>query len=650
MSSDEPDFSDTYLHPVRKHYLDICFRILSKSVLQQDEVIFCRNLLIKSIAKEKEVDLLLSRALSISHQFPEMSYLQVILLEKAGRITEASELIEYLVKNHHSIEVLQLDYIEFLIRNKKSDEALVYLNKHKVSQNSSENTFNRKGELFLEINELGKASACFDAALKIQNNSGKAALNKARVLLQLQNTDAAISLANSVYKKTLRLEALNTLGVAYRKSNQLKHARVALENALTRQPGFVPAIINYANVLNDIGRFEEAEKYYNLATTGAPQNQSLYLNKAKFYNNFGKSNKAIINYKIALEMNPEDHESIYGLSRLVTEDDDIKIIESSAQKLLENSTNELKQLYCYYTMAKVHKLKGDLKECVNFLNIAGNLNARIHNYEKGREAQLFKKIKSEYKIALSKNKVSSKENVVPIFIVGMPRSGTTLLEQMLGMHSSVTAYGETGIMDELMVGMFDFIGTPNISSANDFSEKLSEIYYERISQLDKVQREYLIDKTPLNFKWIGQLVESFPNGKIIHITRTPEATCWSNFENFFPSPDMAFASEQVSVSEYYLMYLDIMRHWSSAYSKNIFNISYEGLTENPTGVLKDVCDWCNLDWEPIMLDFHESKGSVKTASNLQVRRKLYQGSSSVWEGAKPFLDRMLDALKPYPIA
>ena len=644
---DEPKTSANYYSSVRTNYIDICLGGLSKSDLQPNELLFCRSLIIKRIgqAKKQEVEVLLAKALAVSHQFPELCYLEVIVLEKAGRIKEATELIQHLVKIHDT-EILLLDYVEFLIRHKKPDEALVYLNDHKVSNSVLENTLNRKGELLLELNELGKASACFDAALKIRNDFRKAALNKARVLLLIQNVDAAISLANSVYKKSLSLEALNLLGVAYRKSNQMKRARVALENALSRQAEFVPAIINYANVLNDTGRLEEAEKYYNLATAAAPQNQSLYLNKAKLYNNFGKQGNAIINYKIALELNPKDHESIYGLSRLVTEDEDIKLIESSAQKLLEEPSDDYKRLYYYYTMARVHKLKGDLKECVNLLNIAGNLNSRIHHYETEREAQLFKKIKLEYQTARSKNEVSSKENIVPIFIVGMPRSGTTLLEQMLGMHSSVTAYGETGIIDEIMVGMFDFIGTPNLSSGNGFSQKLSEIYFERISQLDKVQREYLTDKTPLNFKWIGQLVESFPNGKIIHITRTPEATCWSNFENFFPSPDMAFASEQVSVSEYYLMYLDIMRHWSNSYSKNIFNISYERLTENPTEVLKDVCNWCNLDWQPIMLDFHKNKGPVKTASNLQVRRQLYQGSSTAWEGAKPFLGRMLDALKP----
>ena len=226
------------------------------------------------------------------------------------------------------------------------------------------------------------------------------------------------------------------------------------------------------------------------------------------------------------------------------------------------------------------------------------------------------------------------KQLTPIFILGLPRSGTTLTENIISSHSQVYACGELdGIQnlgDQLLHN--DKI---NIDDKN-LILKFKEYYLESLPNLgDEVL--YFTDKMPLNFLWIGLILKCFPHAKIINLLREPVATCWSIFNTYFPSNGNPFSYDQSDIYEYYNLYKDIMKHWNNIYSNKIYNLDYELLTINPKQEIKKLLKYCELSIEKGCFNPHLNNRNLSTASSLQARKKIYTGSSSDWKNYKEFI-------------
>ena len=213
----------------------------------------------------------------------------------------------------------------------------------------------------------------------------------------------------------------------------------------------------------------------------------------------------------------------------------------------------------------------------------------------------------------------------------MPRSGTTLVEQILSTHSSIYGAGELELLNN------------SINSSN--WENLGEIRKKYFFQFNKISKfSHVIDKMPLNFKWVGFIVCAVPEAKIIHVKRNSIATCWSNYKTNFSKDGMGFSFNQKDVAEYYNLYEDLMKFWHKKFKKKIYHLNYESLTENLERETRKLFDYLDLPWEKNVLNFHKNKRSIKTASNIQVRKKIYQGSSKEWKKYKKWLQPMIEVL------
>jgi hypothetical protein len=223
-----------------------------------------------------------------------------------------------------------------------------------------------------------------------------------------------------------------------------------------------------------------------------------------------------------------------------------------------------------------------------------------------------------------------------VFIVGMPRSGSTLVEQLLSSHSKVYGAGEFSDIKSIATKATKLIGgsisypyyMPSLRE-NDFT-KVADAYLKRINSLADGDYERIINKDPLNFKYLGLIVAMFPNAKIIHTRRNALDTCLScYFQNFTRDQDYAF--NLLSLASFYNNYKRMMSHWNTVLGDRIYHIDYEKLLLNQEEETTRLLSYCDVDFEESCLQFHKSVRDVKTANFLQVRKPIYQSSVGKWK-------------------
>ena len=164
-------------------------------------------------------------------------------------------------------------------------------------------------------------------------------------------------------------------------------------------------------------------------------------------------------------------------------------------------------------------------------------------------------------------------------------------------------------------------------------------------KLTNVLEEFIVDKMPINFRYIGFILSAIPEAKIIHINRDPMATCWSIYKYFFTGN--AYSFNQEDLAQYFGLYKDIMEFWSRLFPDKIYELNYENLTANQELETQKILEYCNLEWDVNCLTFHENKSSVKTTSSMQVRQKMYQGSSKAWKKYEAYLKPLINSLSKY---
>ena len=228
---------------------------------------------------------------------------------------------------------------------------------------------------------------------------------------------------------------------------------------------------------------------------------------------------------------------------------------------------------------------------------------------------------------------------MPIFIVGMPRSGTTLVEQIVSSHSRVTGAGELNFATQFGAGIATGFTEANNESLLNFRSK----YFNKLQNFSN-GNIFVTDKMPQNFRYIGLLAAAFPEAKILHVKRNPVAVCWSNYKQYFVSKGIGYCHAIDDIITYHKLYEKLMSFWIKSLSKRIYNIDYEQLTVNQELETRQIIEYIGLEWDERCLSPQNNTRSVATASNVQVRKKVYQGSSEQWRKYQPFLTGALDSL------
>lgn len=233
-------------------------------------------------------------------------------------------------------------------------------------------------------------------------------------------------------------------------------------------------------------------------------------------------------------------------------------------------------------------------------------------------------------------------NPKPIFVLGMPRSGTTLVEQILASHSQVHGGGELKFMGEWCFGFLKLQQERGDILLNDYLGELQRHYHAGISSLSN--KRFVSDKMPVNFLWLGFILAAFPNARIVHTQRDAMATCWSIYKTPFAGSSNGYSCSLDDIGEFYQLYVQLMQFWNDMFPGKIYGLNYERLTIDQRKETRKLLAFCDLDWEPQCLAFHKNTREVTTASWAQVKRPMYQGSSESWRRFEKHLDPLKEKI------
>ena len=324
------------------------------------------------------------------------------------------------------------------------------------------------------------------------------------------------------------------------------------------------------------------------------------------------------------------------------------------------------QINLCFALAKVNEDLDNQDEFFKYLHKANRLRtSRSIDYSFDKQQKFHMQLSKKYStknFLILKNLYHSEPSTIhPIFIVGMPRSGSTLVEQIISSHHLVHGAGELFnlqdiirpiVSDNLTQGSniaSTLIGDKKINFSNAYSipEKvflsIRKQYLDVLSNLN-VPENVITDKFPMNFFYIGFILTAFPEAKIIHTKRDARATCWSIYSHHM---GFNFGNDFDDLAGFYGLYEDLMDFWHQLFPGKIYDICYEDLTTNQEEETKKLLQYCELDWDKNCLSFHKNKRAVKTASLVQVREKMYQGSSEAWKKHEAYLKPLIKNLSSF---
>jgi tetratricopeptide (TPR) repeat protein len=523
----------------------------------------------------------------------------------------------------------------------RSDQAeLSYNEAIKLKPNYSQ-AYNNLGNLYRKLKRTNEAEINYKKLIEINSSSADGYYNLGNLYNDIDKFDDA--LVN--YTKALELNpnldsAYNYLGSVYHKLHKLDDAIINYKKAIELKPDYSEAYFNLGITLYAQNKTEQALENYKKALKLKSDYVEVYNNLGTISQSLGEIDQAEKNYKKAIELKPNFAEAHYNLSNIKTyKDKDNQFNQMKDLSLDKDLNNE--QLYqLNFALAKAYEDLGNYEQ--SFVNYTkGNkLCKKMIGYNIEEDQNLFKQLEESYlKIKKNSSKFSDlSDNPNPIFILGMPRSGTSLAEQIISSHSSVFGAGELNFIESFGDKLARGINEVNYDSLLNFKNK----YIQRLKDLAK-KNIMVSDKMPLNFRYIGLILTVFPNAKIIHLKRNPAAICWGNYrQNFTNKRLIRYCYDLEDLVTFYNLYENLMNFWMKELGNKIYNLDYEKLTRDQENETKKLINHLGLKWEDACLTPEKNKRIVKTASSKQVRQKIYKGSSQKWKKFEPFLKGKLD--------
>ena len=429
---------------------------------------------------------------------------------------------------------------------------------------------------------------------------------------------------------------LNNLGIVHGNLENNKIAEDYLMRAISINPMFLDASITLANLKSRENKNEDAVEILSRLENSYKKNYILNFTLGNINQQLGNFDKALEYFNYCLILDSKNTAADKAISLMTKYDKENKHFKDMESKF-KNIISDDHKMTLSFALGKAYEDIKDYKNSFKYLNLANEIRNKKINYNISEDRKLFSNIKKFFEVEDVHENISSEKKI--IFVLGMPRSGTSLIEQILSSHKEVYGAGELNhIHNYIERNFLSETCTFKINHINKLKsqefEKFQEYYLEKIDTEKKV----IIDKAPLNFKWIGFLLKVFPNCKIIHSKRDPMDICWSMYKNFFSSRKLHFCYDLNNLGKYYLLYKDLMSFWESKFSNKIYTINYENIIKDQKNEIEKLLKYCELDWDEKCMTFYENKKSVSTASLAQVRSPIYNSSVQKWKNYSLELD------------
>lgn len=457
--------------------------------------------------------------------------------------------------------------------------------------------------------------------------------------------------AEPLYRRALALrpsfpEADNNLALVLNDTGRPLEAEQHARRAIAQRPGFAEAYQTLGQVLDTLGRMDEAIAAHRQAVALSPRRARAHADLAATLMAFGRRGEAIDAYRAALELEPRRDEWRRVLGKLDAET--TSLADQEARYRDPAATPEQK-MHLGFAVGKGLEDAGEYARALPYLLEANALKRATYAYDPGGSEAAFADIAAAFGPELfARHQNAGSPDPTPIFVLGMPRSGTTLIEQILASHPDVFGAGELPLLRDLSNGLgsgeeaaFRFTDIlPPLKSAAFTT--LGASYVSRLRGYSADAR-FITDKMPGNFLLIGMIRLALPNARIIHCVRDAADTSISIFKNYFAS-NLRYAYDLGEIGHYHRLYQRLMQHWHTVLPGFVHDVSYEALVADQEGETRRLLALCGLDFRPECLDFFATQRPVHTASAAQVRSPISNGSIGIarryGDGLKPLYDAL----------
>lgn len=420
----------------------------------------------------------------------------------------------------------------------------------------------------------------------------------------------------------------NVYGSICAKLNLLPQAETALKRSLFLDPTNPDVCNNLGNVYRELKKLDTAIFYYRLAVIFDPKMTSAHLNLGNTFAEKKMFDEARDSFSAAIKSNPKSGSAYRYLSLHTKFEKGASIIQEVSSLLEAGDLDDFNQSELFFAYAKMCEDTLDYSSAFEALKSGGALKQKVFAYHRSNDEEIFLSSKQllEKLEAVSPVVEDTFSGPLPIFVVGMLRSGTSLVEQVISAHSTTRAGGELPTAELLCRKIFRADSQPTENDLGNFRTS----YLSKVQQLSD-SNLYLTDKMPQNFLHIGVLRKALPECKIVHVIRNAKATCWSNFRHCFQSRQMGFSFDLNDTIAYYGNYLNFMKSIEDRFGDEIYTLDYDLLCEDPRSEISSLLDYLKLPVEEACFNPHENEYIARTASQTQIQRPIYQGSSSAWK-------------------
>lgn len=570
------------------------------------------------IAQHRPTDAVpaLRRALALN---PALKSAQLTLgqtLLAAGQEQEAEEAFDELLRDHPQMH--RLAQAASLHRDGRFDQAEAIYRELLQRDPDDASVLRLFGVLALDSGHYRNAATLLQRAVTLAPQFRAAWIDLCRAQMELHDLDDAIASA----KRAIALSPDRAGG------------HIALANALARS-----------------SRTDEAIAAYRRAQEIRPDNAEIALGLGNVLKTIGRQAQAIAAYRDGIRLKPDYAELYWSLSNLKTFRFEPAEVRAMEQALESGAVPEHAVVHFCFALGKACEDDADYARAFAFFRRGNELRRVQEHYDPVNTEQMGERIRKVFSPALTAaNEGAGFAGVAPIFIIGLPRSGSTLIEQILASHSQVEATHElpeggrlVRFIDRQRVG-----GKTYPEAALGFNRQaFAEIgaRYERETRRYRGCLPRFIDKMPNNFATVGLLALAMPNARFIDARRDPRDTCLSCYKQLF-ARGQSFTYDLMELGDYYVEYQRMIDHWHAVLPGRVLDVQYESVVADLAGQTRRILEFCGLPWEEACLRYYATERAVRTASSEQVRRPIYGDAIGVWRHYQAELAPLLEVLKP----
>ena len=613
---------------------------------------------------------------------------------QAGRLSVAEPIYRQILALHPD----QPDALHFLgllvHQTGRHEEGIDFIERAIRLHGTQPAYHNNLGGAYRALGKLDEAAACYERTIQLLPDCVEAHKNLGAVRDEQDRFEEAAA----CYGRALQLrpddaDAYNGLGIARIHDGRLEEAVACSQRALALRPGFAEALNNLGNARSQQGKLEEATACYRQALATKPDYVDALNNLGLAYTALKSPDDAVACFRRALELSPANAKTQFGLGKRLEEVGDFDgaercwrealrlepghvyaLSELAKMRLASLPAEDMAALRLavaaphlapkersalHFGLAHVLDAQADFTAAAEHLSLANSLKLTEYR-EQGRQydmafhEQFFATMMDTFSLAhFERVQGFGTDSERPVFVFGLPRSGTTLIEQVLAGHSQIFGAGEL----ELASATFESLPlwtTSRLSPVESVSRldrptvaRMTGNYLERLATLDD-RALRVVDKAPGNYLYLGFLATLFPKARLIHCRRDLRdvaVSCWMTDFRY-----LNWANDFAHMASHFGAYRRIMEHWRNVLPVPLLEVDYESTVADLEATARRLIDWCGLAWEDSCLNFHERRNPVRTASVNQVRKPIYQRSVGRWKNYEKPLAGLFALLDPAAVA